>query len=297
MKLKLLLFFLAFSLPALLFAQVEPIKDHHLKMVNGVQELNHDRGEPFYQFYPYVPRKTEYNIELGSMWEKNTMYWVGLGAGWNVGTCILSNSQTCQQYIDLTAGVGGRDGYTNGVLMPSLRWQFVSFPKTYSTSARVFAGVMNLNDELRRKENVVYGVGYGISRTVHKNIDLKIEFRVGGGDATWSQVYLSFGLKLGAFVNYFAKKMGGLGVGAVKSTGKLLKKSGELGIKAIKKTGEASMDAVKKTGTVTGGALKKAGKASVKAIKKTGEVTGKAIKKAGESTGIVDESKKDTPKK
>ena len=59
--------------------EVEPFKKHELKTVNGVKELDHDKGEPFYQFYPFVPRKKEYNVELGSMWEKNTMYWMGRG--------------------------------------------------------------------------------------------------------------------------------------------------------------------------------------------------------------------------
>jgi len=205
----------------------------------------HKKGVPFYYFYPYLPRKTEWNIELGSMWEKGSMYWLGLMYGKNIGSCILTTDKDCQQYLDLIFGVGGSDSYTNGMLAPSLRWQFVSFPKTMSYSVRVLGGVMSFSDNIRDKKSLIYGLGFGLTRTVTKNIDLKLEYRLGGGDQLWSQLFISFGVRLGSFIEHFANKLEKLGVSTMNRTHQILKKSGKMSLESIKKIGNAGAGLLK----------------------------------------------------
>ena len=85
-------------------------------------------GRRWTQFKPFVPSSRDYSLETGIMWEENNLYWLGGQVGWHLGRCVLSKSQTCQQYFDVLAGVGGRDGLTNGMLAGSFRWQFIKIP-------------------------------------------------------------------------------------------------------------------------------------------------------------------------
>ena len=140
------------------------------------------KGKPFYGFFPYMPRQREYAIELGSMWEEQTMYWAGVKAGWHVGNCVFTETQTCQQYWDLVGGVGGRDGYTLGLILTGPRWQFVSYPSIYSPSLSLFVGALNISDEDRDEQKFAYGIGYGWTMAVHgdsveyKGTGLALEF-------------------------------------------------------------------------------------------------------------------------
>ncbi|MBC87292.1 MAG: hypothetical protein CL677_08950 [Bdellovibrionaceae bacterium] len=205
------------------------------------------KGKPFYGFFPYMPRQREYAIELGSMWEEQTMYWAGVKAGWHVGNCVFTETQTCQQYWDLVGGVGGRDGYTLGLILTGPRWQFVSYPSIYSPSLSLFVGALNISDEDRDEQKFAYGIGYGWTMAVHQNLDIRLEGRVGGGDILWTQAFISIGLKIDNLVQYFADKIKSVGKGTVdvtegviKGTGKVIKGTGE----AIKGTGEALGDVI-----------------------------------------------------
>lgn len=175
------------------------------------------------RYRPFVPEKQEYSFELGSMWEKNSAYWLGASYGRHLGRCVFSETQTCQQYIDVIGGVGGRDGLTTGLVLGSVRWQFVNFPSYASPLARVFVGYMNIRDDLRNYNALSYGVGYGWTVSVHESVDLKIEGRVGGGDHIWSQAFLAVNLKMEQWLNYFAGQLKDLGVGTAVMTGKAIR--------------------------------------------------------------------------
>ena len=63
---------------------------------------------PWVKFRPYTPEIKEYALELGSMWEDENLYWLAANVGFHVGKCIFSESQSCQNYIDIIGGAGGR---------------------------------------------------------------------------------------------------------------------------------------------------------------------------------------------
>ena len=150
------------------------------------------------------------------------MYWMGGYIGFHLGHCALSKSQSCQHYFDVIGGVGGRDGLTTGLLLSGLRWQFVSFPKPFSPSIRLLAGVMNIRDDDRDKEVFAYGLSYGLTTAIHERIDLKFEVRTGYADAFWAQSFVSASLKLDKWVDYFAQRLKQLGKSTVKTSGQII---------------------------------------------------------------------------
>ena len=176
-------------------------------------------------FRNYVPAKRDYGFEVGGMWEKTNLYWVGGNAGFHIGRCIFSESQSCQQYFDVIGGVSGREGLTVGIAAASLRWQFISFPKRYSPFARVFGGLASIRDDERDSSEVAYGIGYGIATSVHKNVDLKWEIRFGHAHQTFSQTFVSVNLKIDDLIVYFADKVHNLGKGTLKATGNVINKT------------------------------------------------------------------------
>lgn len=187
-------------------------------------------------FHEYVPVKRDYGVEIGGMWEKNNLYWVGGNAGFHIGRCVFSESQTCQQYFDIIGGVGGRNGLTNGVAAGALRWQFVSYPNKYSPFARLYLGVMNIRDNERDKNHLAYGVGYGLSASVHRKVDLKAEVRVGEADQTYAMAFFSINLKVDSLVGFFADQIHRIKEGTVEATGKVLKTTIEAPQKMIDTT-------------------------------------------------------------
>ncbi|MCB0365829.1 MAG: hypothetical protein H6624_19350 [Bdellovibrionaceae bacterium] len=204
-------------------------------------------------FQTYAPQNREYFLDIGSMWENRNMYWVGGLMGFHLGRCVFSKSQTCQQFFDGVIGIAGSDGLTTGVALAGLRWQFVNFPDAFSPSVSIYAGLENFHDSIRNKEAFTYGLGYGLTTAVHERMDLKFEVRVGYGhdEAIWSQAFVSLGLKLDKWVDYFAEKLKGLGEGTAEVTGKAIKKTFETSVdvvdtvvtqpikKAVETTGEA----------------------------------------------------------
>ncbi|MBT4763049.1 MAG: hypothetical protein HOO06_15250 [Bdellovibrionaceae bacterium] len=251
------------------------------------------KGEPFYGFIPYVPQKREYGFELGAMWEQQNLYWIGAYAGFHLGTCMLSESQSCQQYFDVIGGAGGREGLTEGLVLGAIRWQFVSFPKFISPSARLFAGAMNIRGDGNDRNIPVFGVGYGLSAAVHEAIDLKLNFRVGGGEKTWSQTFFTVSVKFDTVINYFAARLTAFGDKAVNVTGKVIDGTGTVlkGTKnvikkGVKATGGAIVTgagALKKGAQATGGALMDGAEVIKKGVEKTGEVISAPLKPAKKS--------------
>lgn len=180
------------------------------------------RYEPYVNAHPYLPHKWDYGLELGQMNIDKDLYWLGGNLGYNIGTCVLTNSQSCQQYMDFLIGSSGRDGETNWYGVLSLRWQFVNFPDTNSPIARVFAGVMNRIADDSSKQFFVYGLGYGITTYLHPRADLRLEGRLGWGRevGSFTQLFVSMELKVSRWLDFFAGKLEGVGVGA----GKVFKK-------------------------------------------------------------------------
>lgn len=163
------------------------------------------------EFLPYAPEKNEYKLEFGGMWEADNLYWLGGTYGRHLGTCWGVSSNVCQQYLDFTGGAGSRQGYTDGLALASLRWQYVSFPKPYSPSFGLFSGVMNIRDDDRDRRIGVYGLSFGLTTTLHQKLDLKWENRIGSGDHFWSQSVVSISLKIDRWVDAFAEGMKNVG--------------------------------------------------------------------------------------
>lgn len=174
-------------------------------------------------FLPYVPEKNEYQVEVGRMWEANNLYWLGLTYGRHIGACKLIESQRCQQYLDFTVGVGGRESYNEGLFLAGPRWQYVNFPNPYAPSFGVFGGVMNVRDDNRDRQVGVYGLGFGYTVTLHEKLNVKWENRIGNADQFWVQSMLSLSLKIDEYVDGFAHKVKKVGKATVETTGSILR--------------------------------------------------------------------------
>lgn len=199
-----------------------------------------------------MPEKIDYAFELGAMWEARPLYWMGASVGRHVGRCVLTQSQTCQQYIDVLGGAAGRQGQTNGYLLTGLRWQFVNYPSFVSPSVRILAGLSRQRGDLGHGDHVVYGLGVGWTFAIHERADMRFEVRGGSGREPWSQAFFAFHLKMDKWVDYFGQRLKGLGEGAASATGTVikgtLKTSGEvMGTvigKPIQKASEATRDLI-----------------------------------------------------
>ncbi|MBX9766134.1 MAG: hypothetical protein K2X47_02595, partial [Bdellovibrionales bacterium] len=89
---------------------------------------------------PFVPYSLDYGVEFGSGWGRENTYHIGANFGTHIGRCVFSESQTCQQYVDGLFANSGREGQAMTSLQASLRWQFVSFPSSWSPFARIAVG-------------------------------------------------------------------------------------------------------------------------------------------------------------
>jgi hypothetical protein len=202
---------------------------------------------PTYGFSPYAPQRRDYALDLGSMWENRALYWLGGTIGFHAGRCVFSASETCQNFVDLLGGVGGRDGSTQGLAAGSLRWQFIGFPRVVSPFARVFAGALRLRDAERDEIVPAYGLGYGITVTVHERMDLKLEARAGYGEQAFSQTFFSIGFRADKWIDYVARRIKGVGKGAVNATGTVIEKGIEATGTVIDKSINATKQGVQAT--------------------------------------------------
>lgn len=181
--------------------------------------------------FPYVPQKTDYALEMGVWQARDPSLWVGGLIGEHVGKCVMTDSPTCQQYIDLIGAAAVREGETYGLFLLSPRWQYVNFPNRTSPFFRVFGGVSAVNVAAERTWKPAGGVGVGITTYLHHNVDLRAELRAGGVDQSFVLGLLSAHVKTERLLEYFANKLKDLGVGTVKTaidaTGTVIKATGE----------------------------------------------------------------------
>ncbi|MEQ1875618.1 MAG: hypothetical protein ABL958_03165 [Bdellovibrionia bacterium] len=250
--------------------EINQLNDELLKL-----DQMHQSGIPYVLRVPYVPPMWDYGLEVGYFSTLQNNYWTGFNVGRHVGTCVFVDTQTCQQYVDLLMGLGGRESRTHVMLAPSVRWQWVNFPTYWSAMARVFGGATSSVEPEGVNRRALYGIGLGVTTYLHPRADLRLEARFGQSDYPFAQIFISFQFKMDKWVEYFADRLKALGIGAVQTTGSVLKGTVETTGKVIEKTAET-------TGSVIGTTVKTTGTM----LKTTADV-------AGEAAGM---KKKATPK-
>lgn len=205
---------------------------------------------------PFIPQKIDYGFELGTKWQDSNLYHLGANVGWHVGTCIFSDSQTCQQYIDLIGSLNGRESYTHYSGQASLRWQWVRFPSSWSILARILAGGQHSIIPSGSVQRPTYGIGLGVTTFLHPRADIRTELRFGraGGDY-YSELFISAQLKIDRWLEYFANKVKDLGAGAVGVTGTVIKGTVNVTGEAIKGTGKVLKGTAETVGEIGGEAV------------------------------------------
>jgi hypothetical protein len=185
---------------------------------------------------PYVPRSTDYSLELGLFQTRRPSVWLGGNVGFHLGRCVLSKSHFCEQYFDVIGGAAVREAQTYGLFLGSLRWQYIDFPERYSIFWRVFGGTSHTQRGERSEWLPTGGAGLGVTTYLHRNVDLRLEARAGVADRFYSQGLIGIQIKTDNLLEYFAKKLRDLGVGtvntAIEATGTAIKATGE-GLNAI----------------------------------------------------------------
>lgn len=177
---------------------------------------------------PYVPQLYDYGVEFGSAHGQMNYYAIGLGVGFHVGKCMFSNSQSCQQYVDIGADANGRDGHTHYLGFGSLRWQYVHFPSSWSPFVRILAG---MNSEIipgSVDQYFIYGAGVGLTTYLHPKADMRVEYRIYQAERPYSQILFSIQFKMEKWVEYFAEKLKDIGVGTASVAGTVIKGSAEV---------------------------------------------------------------------
>lgn len=197
---------------------------------------------------PYVPQKYDYGLELGGAWGERNYYVLGANLGFHTGTCLLSESQRCQQYLDLIGNLNGRDGHTHYLGLASLRWQWMHFPSPWSPITRVIAGVSNQIIPGSVRQYFVYGVGAGITTYLHPKADLRFEVRAYQSDRVYTQAMVSVMFKMERWVEFFAEKLADIGVGTAEVTGTVVGGAVDVVEGAAGVVGDAASGAAKATG-------------------------------------------------
>lgn len=166
---------------------------------------------------PYVPRKTDYAVDLGLMSSKDDLFWSGVLMGYHIGECPFIDSTTCQWYLDGIIGVAAREAETQGHLWVSPRWQYVNFPDRYSTFWRLILGAANIARPENRGYQGVAGVGVGVVNYLHDKVDVHVEGRFVATDRLYGQAVLGVNIKVDRLLEYFAHRLKDLGVGTVRT--------------------------------------------------------------------------------
>ncbi len=169
---------------------------------------------------PYVPQKVDYSLELGSFWSQQSLYWLGGSIERHIGTCLFLKFEGCQQYVGVHAASAGRDGITLGVFQSSLRFQYVSLPKTYSPFVRILFGGLLENRFNRTRFLGLGGLGAGVNLVLNPSVDLRIEARYSYADQAYYTGFLGFHIKTDRLLSVFAKKLKDLGIDLVSETAK-----------------------------------------------------------------------------
>jgi hypothetical protein len=198
---------------------------------NVLAENTISNPQSYYFENPYVPQSKDYGLELGSMQMESGLYWLGLNFGLHAGNCVFYKDSSCQQYYDFGFGAGGRDGETQYIGSLSARFQWVRYPSSWSPFSRIYAGVLNTIYSPRSDHYPTYGVGVGITHRLHKNLDLRLEMRVGYGYQGYVQGIVGLQLKIDEVIKDFANKVknlpGNVIEGTVEGTKKVIKGIGD----------------------------------------------------------------------
>ena len=161
---------------------------------------------------------------------REDLAYLGGMMGANIGRCVFSESETCQQFVDALAGGGMRDGESYAFALASLRWQYVNLPDRFGPFWRIFAGGGEIHRSGRHWEPV-FGAGYGITNYLHDKVDLRLEVRVGVIDRVFAQTLIGAQIKGDLLLSYFAAKLRDLGYGTIstafEATGTALEATGE----------------------------------------------------------------------
>jgi hypothetical protein len=197
---------------------------------------------------PYAPLKRDYSFELGGAWQESNYYYLGGLIGFNIGECRFYKDPSCQQYFDVTSGIAAKSAHTHAIWSAGLRYQLVQFPKTYSPFFRVFGGGMVtqiVGQDFYYRH--LGGVGFGIISSLHEQVDLRIEGRLGYSNQSFGMLVIGGQLKIDKLITYFADKLQEFGIDTVEATGNVVNEAGELGGKAIKGAGDLGGKAIDKT--------------------------------------------------
>lgn len=211
------------------------------------------KGKPFVSKHPYVPQLREYGIEFGGSWTRSNLYWLGVTHGRHIGKCLLSDSETCQQFLDIIGGVSGRDAQTHYLGALSLRWQFVNFPKVWSPFSRFYLGGMHSIEPGLVRDRLAWGVGTGFTTYLHPQADLRVEVRTGyTGQDNFSQLMVSAIIKLDKIIEYFVYRLADVGYGTVKVTSQVVTSVVEQGVDLTTSAVKATAKGVKSVGGAVG---------------------------------------------
>lgn len=180
---------------------------------------------------PYAPRRTEPGLEIGIAVGREDLMQVGLNYGRHLGTCILVETATCQQYGDLLAFWLLRDAVTLALVMPSLRWHYINFPSRFSNYIRIMGGVGRFATVAETKTLPAVGVGWGMAVYLHPQVDLRFEIRGFAADRAYAMAILGAQIKVDRLLDVFADQMKSLGrttlESAIKAGGETLRATGE----------------------------------------------------------------------
>ncbi len=165
---------------------------------------------------PYVPQIKDYGLELGNAFEDQSLYALGFNAGFHLGTCVGTNSQSCQQFLDGIVNLLGREARQHWIGLASLRWQFVNFPSPWGPFARLFIGnKLSIVPGRDDYSTFTYGGGLGLARYLHPRVDLRVEVRAFQSEELYSEVLISFQFKIDEWVKYFNEKLEGISLPAL----------------------------------------------------------------------------------
>lgn len=201
---------------------------------------------------PYVPQIYDYGLEIGSAWGAMNYYSVGFNIGYHLGRCVFTNSQTCQQYLDLLANVNGRDSHTHYLGLASVRWQYVNFPSPWSPMFRLMTGINSqiIPGELR--QYFTYGAGIGMTTYLHPRADIRLEYRVFNSERVYSQFLFIIQFKMEKWVEFFAEKLKDIGLGTASVTSTVIKGTVDVTGTVLETSGNVVGGVVKEAGDVTG---------------------------------------------
>ena len=98
----------------------------------------------------------------------------------------------------------------------------MNYPSPWSQFFRLMGGVSHSSVADRSRTSSLFGVGYGATRYLHKNLDLRAEVRLGYTHQIFTQTTIGLEIKVDDWVESFVKKIKDLGLDAVHGAGEVL---------------------------------------------------------------------------